>query len=153
MFSFDTFNLIFTLSSVFIGAVFLFVILSIISPGFRSLMTRHQLKIQKRVLDDNKDLMKDIGKTTGEIGIDTTRGILEENRDAIEDIGSDAVNMAANVLDRNSDALRNMARQAGTILGSAAEAAGKKTPQVYCKHCGAPIDADSRFCKHCGKEQ
>lgn len=23
----------------------------------------------------------------------------------------------------------------------------------YCKHCGASIDADSKFCKSCGKEQ
>ena len=26
-------------------------------------------------------------------------------------------------------------------------------PQMYCKHCGAQIDANSRFCKVCGKEQ
>ena len=25
--------------------------------------------------------------------------------------------------------------------------------QIYCKHCGASIDEDSRFCKKCGKEQ
>ena len=24
---------------------------------------------------------------------------------------------------------------------------------IYCKHCGASIDADSKFCKSCGKEQ
>ncbi|MBR0385607.1 MAG: zinc-ribbon domain-containing protein [Erysipelotrichaceae bacterium] len=24
---------------------------------------------------------------------------------------------------------------------------------VYCKYCGALIDADSRYCKKCGKEQ
>lgn len=24
---------------------------------------------------------------------------------------------------------------------------------VYCKHCGKPIDRDSRFCKECGGEQ
>ena len=24
---------------------------------------------------------------------------------------------------------------------------------VYCKHCGAQIDADSSFCKKCGKQQ
>ena len=26
-------------------------------------------------------------------------------------------------------------------------------PQMYCKHCGKSIDADSKFCNHCGKEQ
>lgn len=25
--------------------------------------------------------------------------------------------------------------------------------QIFCKECGAPIDADSKFCKKCGKEQ
>ena len=24
---------------------------------------------------------------------------------------------------------------------------------IFCKHCGAKIDADSKFCKSCGKEQ
>ena len=24
---------------------------------------------------------------------------------------------------------------------------------VYCKHCGAQIDSDSKFCNKCGKEQ
>ena len=24
---------------------------------------------------------------------------------------------------------------------------------VFCKHCGASIDSDSKFCKKCGKEQ
>ena len=25
--------------------------------------------------------------------------------------------------------------------------------KMYCKHCGAEIDADSKFCNHCGQEQ
>ena len=25
--------------------------------------------------------------------------------------------------------------------------------EIYCKHCGEKIDADSKFCKACGKEQ
>lgn len=24
---------------------------------------------------------------------------------------------------------------------------------MFCKHCGTPIDIDSKFCKKCGKEQ
>lgn len=27
------------------------------------------------------------------------------------------------------------------------------TETMYCKHCGAEIDKDSKFCKDCGKEQ
>ncbi len=30
---------------------------------------------------------------------------------------------------------------------------GLSENNVYCKHCGASIDADSKFCKSCGKEQ
>ena len=26
----------------------------------------------------------------------------------------------------------------------------QETNQIYCKHCGKPIDADSAFCMHCG---
>ena len=30
---------------------------------------------------------------------------------------------------------------------------GLKGSEIYCKHCGAQIDADSAFCKKCGKQQ
>ncbi len=29
---------------------------------------------------------------------------------------------------------------------------GFTEPKIYCKHCGASIDADSNFCSNCGKE-
>lgn len=30
---------------------------------------------------------------------------------------------------------------------------GVEEEKIYCKHCGAKIDADSKFCNKCGKEQ
>lgn len=30
---------------------------------------------------------------------------------------------------------------------------GKSSKKIFCKHCGAQIEEDSKFCKSCGKSQ
>ena len=66
---------------------------------------------------------------------------LEENKEDLKDVA----NVAAEIN-----------REAVTTTASAFKEGFTSSPedqQMYCKHCGAQIDADSRFCKTCGKEQ
>ena len=48
-----------------------------------------------------------------------------------------------------------MAYAAHDGIKSAASAIKKGFSEgsIYCKHCGAAIDSDSKFCNKCGKEQ
>jgi membrane protease subunit (stomatin/prohibitin family) len=65
----------------------------------------------------------------------TIRYIQEENKDDLSAI-------ASNNAEIMSDAI--------TTTASAVADGMKKT--MFCKHCGAAIDADSKFCSACGKE-
>lgn len=104
-------NLMFSIVPIFIAAVFIFVILSIVSPKFRGKIMSHQIKATKHMMEYAKDDIKEI---------------------------SDELEYATH------DSVRKQAR---------AFSEGFNSSQIYCKHCGASIDSDSRFCNKCGKEQ
>lgn len=54
-----------------------------------------------------------------------------------------------------SDAPAKEECQENVAVGSqdASNEEAKDNSKMYCKHCGAQIDSDSKFCKVCGKEQ
>lgn len=66
----------------------------------------------------------------------TARYIQSENKEDLTDIANTSA-------DISKDAVK-------TIVKSVKEGFNDS---IYCKHCGAAIDSDSRFCKSCGKEQ
>ena len=66
----------------------------------------------------------------------TARYIQEENKE-------DLTKIASNTADIMGDATTKMAKSFREGVAD----------YKYCKHCGAKIDADSKFCNKCGKEQ
>lgn len=64
------------------------------------------------------------------------RYIQEENKEDLSAIASNSAELM-------SDAV---------VTTASAFASGMKKT-MFCKHCGARIDSDSRFCSSCGKEQ
>ena len=67
----------------------------------------------------------------------TQKYVLNENKEDLKDI-------ASNIADIQSEAIKKNA---------AAVKEGFQKDKIFCKHCGASIDADSKFCQKCGKEQ
>ena len=63
------------------------------------------------------------------------------------------------IMQENKEELSNIATTTAEIASDAVTVTTKAVKegfldeQMYCKHCGAQIDADSKFCKSCGKEQ
>lgn len=132
------FDIMFTLSIIFAVGMFVFVLCFMFVPGLRSKFMGHQLKMQKRMLEDNKEVMQDIGKITGEIGVKTAKGVLDENEDDIRHV-------VGKTADISKDAITTTTRAIKKGL--------TEEESVYCKHCGESIDSDSTFCKACGKKQ
>lgn len=70
-----------------------------------------------------------------------------------------AARVQNNIINNNEDILRETANKTAdihkgavkTIVHSVKEGLSDDNT-VYCKHCGAQIDADSSFCKKCGKQ-
>ena len=76
--------------------------------------------------------MPEISKATAK----TARYIQQENKDDLSAIASTSAEIMSDALTKTASALSEGARKT-----------------MFCKHCGAKIDTDSRFCSVCGKEQ
>ena len=118
-------------------AMFIFVMSFMFSSKFRSKVMGHQLKMQKQMLDDNKELLQELGMLSGEIGVKTTKGIIDENEDDLRDIATKGADISKGAITTTARAIKE----------------GLTDEEIYCKHCGTSIDSDSTFCKKCGKEQ
>jgi ribosomal protein L40E len=82
-------------------------------------------------------LMLGFGPEISKTSIQAQKYLQEENKDALKDIA----NTSAEI---NAEAVT-------TIAHAAAEGFARDT--VFCKECGAKIDADSKFCRQCGTRQ
>lgn len=71
----NTFNIMFIIVGIFIAAVFIFVIMQIMSPKFRGKMMSKHVKATKYMMDEVKDDIKDISTDMANAtkdGIETT---------------------------------------------------------------------------------
>lgn len=133
-------GILFIIVPIFIVVVWAFMIGMIFSPKLRSKFMGHQLKMQKQMLEDNKETIKDINTLSGGIGIQSKRNILDENEEDLRHMTSKQASI-------NAEAIKTTARAFKEGF------TGSEPEKVYCKHCGASIDMDSAFCKSCGKKQ
>lgn len=86
--------------------------------------------------------------------------MLERNSDKLEGMMSSMIKTRKKILDENADDLAYMSQKEAEIKSGGVRTTAKAVKEgltgvesVFCKHCGASIDSDSKFCKKCGKEQ
>ena len=79
------------------------------------------------------NIMKKMSKTV----ISMKKDIITEHEDDLKYIADKEADIAKDSITKKARAVKD----------------GLKDEDIYCKHCGASIDADSKFCKRCGKEQ
>lgn len=126
------FNIMFIIVPIFIGAIFIVTIISIVSPKFRGKMMGRSVKATKYMLDDAKDDLAEIGS----IAMNTKKKIITENEDVLKDIAKSEADISKEKIESAARAIKD----------------GLSQKTIYCKYCGALIDEDSSFCKHCGKQ-
>ena len=71
------------------------------------------------------------------MGVKTAKYIQQENKDDFKDIVNTGADIAGDAITKVTRSIKE----------------GLEEEKMYCKHCGALIDADSRFCNKCGQEQ
>lgn len=92
------------------------------------------------------------------IGIQTGKYILHDNKKDLEDLGATAGGISARttkrVLDENEEEISHIVNKGAEMLGSGVRKIKSELNEkkIFCKHCGASIDADSTFCNRCGKQ-
>ena len=67
----------------------------------------------------------------------TSKYVLNENKESLKDIASMHADIQSEAIKKNAKAVKE----------------GFQEDKIFCKHCGASIDSDSKFCSKCGKEQ
>ena len=68
--------------------------------------------------------------------IKTAKIIQEENKEVLTEIANNVAEISSGAVEKTAQAVKK----------------GVSEEKAYCKHCGALIDADSKFCSKCGKE-
>lgn len=116
------------------GLIFLFTILMMFSSKFRGKMMSKQVNAMKHMTNFSKVDMEEMMTNM----INTKNNVINKNEETLR-------NIANKTADINKDAVKSTA--------SAVKEGFSNEATVFCKHCGAVIDADSKFCKSCGKEQ
>jgi len=77
----------------------------------------------------------------------------------LTNLGGAAARAQNNIINNNEDILKETANKTANINKDAVKTMAHAIKEgftedvIYCKHCGALIDSDSKFCKSCGKEQ
>lgn len=133
---FDIFSIMSFIVPILVFGIFTFVILMIFSPKLRGKMLSNQIKSLKYMTDYSKDDIQNIATTMGDISINSTKSIIDNNEDSLKDIVEKGSDLSSVVVEKTARAIKK----------------GLTENSIYCKHCGKTIDADSKFCKSCGKE-
>lgn len=126
------FDVLFIIVPIFIVVVFVITILMMASPKFRGKLMGRQIKAAKYMLNDVQDDLVDLGSTV----VKTQQKMLHENEDALKDIATRNAKINKEGIEITAKAIKD----------------GLSDATIYCKHCGALIDEDSKFCKECGKK-
>lgn len=139
-------NILFTIVPIFIGIVFIVVIAMMVSPKLRGKMLSRQIKSVKYMTDFSKQDLEDIGTNLGNVSVTIKKKVIDQNGEVLEEISTKNA-------DINSEAVRKMAESIKEGFGGTPFENTFTEKQIYCKHCGASIDEDSKYCKKCGQRQ
>jgi membrane protease subunit (stomatin/prohibitin family) len=96
------------------------------------------------------------------IGISATSKAINENKDEFGNVISTTTGMVmgatADALRTHKDDLKDMADVGAYASHDAIKSTARAMKEgfkdtMFCKHCGAEIDRDSKFCSECGGAQ
>jgi len=118
------------------SSIIIFTIVFMLSPKLQGKWMSRQIKSLKHMTDYSKDDLESIISSMGDISINSTKNIIDENEEKLTDIVEKGSNLSSIAVEKTARAIKK----------------GLTENNIYCKHCGKSIDSDSKFCKSCGKE-
>lgn len=123
---------------VIFAALFIFSIIFMLSPKRKAKLLKGQISALSKATKLSEGNLEELATRMGGVAARTRKNILDANGDILKE-------SATKQTDINKEAIKTTARTIKEGL------TGSDT--IYCKHCGEPIDVDSKFCKKCGKMQ
>ena len=139
------FPIIFILFGLIFLVAFITSVASFISPKFRGKLMARNVKAVKHMSDYSKEDLQGIQENIQSATIEAQSNIINEYDDQLR-------NIASKTADISHDAIKSTASAIASGISSGLNNSSD-VKKIYCKYCGARIDADSTFCKQCGKRQ
>ena len=102
--------------------------------GFMDKISSASIKLNKHIIEENKDDLTSISETASDIGIKGSSQALKNNKKSIYE-----------AVDANSDSIRKIAE--------AFDSKEEPKEYKYCSDCGKKITKEAKFCSFCGKKQ
>ena len=131
-------KILFVVFGVIFVVIFGFAIATMFSSKLRGKMMSNHVKAMRHMTDMSKEDMKHITTTLGDVAVNARSNIINNNEDLLRDMANKQADINKGAVKTTFSAIREGLQGDSTM---------------FCKHCGASIDADSTFCKKCGKEQ
>lgn len=117
--------------------VFAFAMMMMFGTKMKSKLLSKQLKSLNMATDMSKKDIENMMANLEGASISAHKGVVAEHEEDLKDIADTTARASKDAVETTARAIKK----------------GLTTDEsIYCKHCGASIDADSKFCKSCGKE-
>ena len=110
--------------------------------GFMPSINKVAIKTSKYIQESNREDLTDLMSTGMGIGIDATSQAINENEDDLRTIA-----------DKGADIMSGPIETISRSVGRGFSEGFATADTMFCKHCGATIDRDSKFCSECGGKQ
>lgn len=110
--------------------------------GLMPSINKVAIKTSKYIQESNKEDLTDLMSTGMGIGINATSQAINENKDDIR-----------NIADKGADIMSGPVETLSRSAGRGFREGYATADTMFCKHCGATIDRDSKFCSECGGQQ
>lgn len=127
---------------VFVFGFILFGMYNTFSGRAQSRWIGRNIRVLKDALEDNKDLIQDLGKLSSDIQLQTQKNIYENNEEDLRYVSKKSADIEAEAIYTKAKAFKKAF--SGTT---------QNTPKRYCRYCGEAIEMDSIYCDMCGKKQ
>ena len=117
--------------------VFSFAMMMMFGTKLKSKMLNRQLRSLNMATDMSKEDIKNMMSNLEGAAISAHKGVVTAHEDDLKDIADTTARASKGAVETTARAIKKGLAEDNTI---------------FCKHCGASIDADLKFCKSCGKE-
>ena len=124
------------------GVVCVFFAIPCTVIGFLPSINKVAIKTSKYIQESNKEDLTDLMSTGMGIGINATSQAINKNEDDIR-----------NIADKGADIMSGPVETLSRSVGRGFREGYATADTMFCKHCGATIDRDSKFCSECGGQQ
>ncbi len=135
---FDVFFVVFIVMFVLAFLIIIFSMLMAFSPKMRAKMLKRQIRNSKMMLEEAKDDLTDLSVLSSEIGIGSHKKVIDRNKNDMKDIATESAKINEDAVTITTAAIK---KGLSSSKGEFCKHCGKEIDDdsVFCKFCGKNV--------------